>query len=86
MSDYKGRVSVNGGSVDRTVELITGRTYRVQPLNPQKLKHRDRMCVLLDLVPVSEQHPRDFMAKVRFLDNNRVGRVEPNDLVLVAEE
>lgn len=36
--------------------------------------------MILDFVPVSESHPRDFVAKVPFLDNNRIGRVELSDL------
>jgi hypothetical protein len=49
----------------------------------KKKKHRDRRCVVLGFVPVSEFHPRDIVAKVRFLDNNRIGRTELDELVSV---
>lgn len=77
----KGIVSSNG----RTVIIEVGRQYVVKPHNKQKLKHRDRECVLLDVVPVSEFHPRDLVAKVRFLDNNRIGRTELDDLAPLGE-
>ena len=67
-------------SVSRKMTLTIGNEYLVAPLNSRKKKHRDRVCVILDFVPVSESHPRDLVAKVRFRDNNRVGRVELEDL------
>jgi hypothetical protein len=74
-------VRVHHGSTERKTTLEIGGEYIVKPRNPQKEKHRDRPCVILDFVPVSEQHPRDVVAKVRFLDNNRMGRAELGDLV-----
>lgn len=65
---------------ERKVELVVGRTYRVEPLNSRKLKNRGRECLLLDFVPVSKQDP-SMVAKVRFLDNNRIGKIEYSDLV-----
>ena len=67
-------------SMGRKMTLRVGKEYLVEPLNNRKMKHRDRRCVILDFVPVSESHPRDLVAKVRFRDNNRVGRVELADL------
>lgn len=75
------KVRVLHGSTERKTTLKIGGEYIVKPLNPQKKKHRDRPCVILDFVPVSEQHPRDIVAKVRFLDNNRMGRAELSDLI-----
>lgn len=74
-------VSVTAGGRSRKVTLVAGEEYVVQPLNPQKLKHRGRRCLLLDFVPVSDSHPKDLVAKVRFVDNNRIGRAELADLV-----
>jgi len=65
----------------REVEMVVGRKYQVPPANPSKKKHRDRVCVLLDIIPISESHPMDLVAKVRFMDNNRIGRVDLSDLV-----
>jgi hypothetical protein len=59
-------------SVSRKMTLTIGNEYLVEPLNSR--------CVILDFVPVSESHPRELVAKVRFRDNNRVGRVELEDL------
>jgi len=74
-------VSCAYGAQNRRVVLKVGEEYVVQPLNGQKKKHRDRPCIILDFVPVSEAHPRDIVAKVRFLDNNRIGRADLGDLV-----
>jgi hypothetical protein len=71
------------GSKRRKMTIKVGKEYVIQPLNPLKKKHRDRRCVVLGFVPVSEFHPRDIVAKVRFLDNNRIGRTELDDLVSV---
>ena len=59
--------------------LHVGRRYVIRPRNPSKLRNRDRECLVLAFVPVSDTHP-DIVAKVRFLDNNRVGRAEPSEL------
>jgi hypothetical protein len=71
------------GSKQRRATIKVGREYVIQPLNTQKKKHRNRRCVVLGFVPVSEFHPRDIVARVRFLDNNRIGRTELDDLVSV---
>lgn len=69
------------GRTSRETTLDIGGEYIIQPLNPQKKKHRDRRCVILDFIPVSEFHPKDTVAKIRFMDNNRIGRAELSDLV-----
>ena len=71
------------GSKGKTT-LRVGKEYIIEPLNPLKKKHRNRRCIVLDFVPVSDSHPIDIVAKVRFLDNNRVGRAELADLVGVS--
>lgn len=70
----------------RDFTLKQGDRYVVKPRNPRKLKHRGRECIFLDSVAVSESHHRDFMAKVRFTDNNRIGRVEFRDLHPVSSQ
>jgi hypothetical protein len=64
-----------------TLTLEIGREYIIEPLNPKKLKNRGRHCLLLDFIPVSDSHPRDIQAKIRYLDNNRIGRAELGDLI-----
>jgi hypothetical protein len=78
-------VSESHGKTRREATLRVGEEYVVQPLNPNKKKHRGRHCVILDFVAVSEFHPKDIVAKVRFLDNNRVGRAELSDLEPISE-
>ena len=76
-------VRVSFGSKERKTTIKVGKEYVVQPMNILKKKHRNRRCVVLGFVPVSDSHPRDIVAKVRFLDNNRIGRTELDDLVSV---
>lgn len=63
---------------ERSVLLIPGQTYRVSPTNPKKLKHRDRTCTLLAVVPEEQK------AEVLFADTKRKGKVDAADLVLSA--
>ena len=77
------KVSASIGARNRIINVSEGHEYLVNPLNPAKLKHRGRRCIVLEVISVSENHPRDFVAKVKFLDNNRTGRVELGDLVPV---
>lgn len=62
-----------GRANTRTIEVKIGARYHVEPQNPLKLKHRDRYCVLLELL--------DDQVDVRFEDNGRRGRVDLSDLV-----
>ena len=72
---------VTGVQGQRDVEIETGKEYIVQPLNPQKLKNRGRHCLVLDFVPVSESQPDYIVAKVRYTDNNRIGKADLSDLI-----
>jgi len=74
------RISSAYGKLRREMTLSVGKTYIIKPLNVRKTKNRDRQCTILDFVPVSEYHPNDIVAKVRYLDNNRIGRAELEDL------
>jgi hypothetical protein len=76
-------VTVRLGSQQRNATIKVGKEYVIQPLKSLKKKHRNRRCVVLEFVRVSDSHPRDIVAKVRFLDNNRIGRAELGDLVSV---
>ena len=60
----------------RTIDPVIGSRYVIQPLNPQKKKHRGRVCVLEGLEP--EFLPD--MGLIRFEDTNRAGKVELADL------
>jgi hypothetical protein len=67
----------------RKSTIKVGKDYVIQPVNILKKKHRNRRCTVLGFVPVSDSHPRDIVAKVRFRDNNRTGRAELEDLVSI---
>lgn len=73
----------SGTEPQRQVEVKTGEKYIIQPNNPRKLKNRGRHCLVLDFVPISDSDPDGYMvAKVRFLDNNRIGKADLADLIL----
>lgn len=66
----------NGNYIVNGVELNLNNEYIIIPDNPQKLKHRNRKCILISI-------ENDFIprtAEVMFLDTKRVGMVELIDL------
>lgn len=65
----------------RQVIMEKDRRYTVKPQNPLKFKHRDRECILLNIIPRTEHDSVDRVAQVRFVDNQRVGHVDLGDLV-----
>lgn len=71
-------VTCGFGSRVRKVTAVVGAEYEVQPLNPRKKKHRGRRCVILGFARDDIGYPGK--AVVRFLDNNRRGRVDVADL------
>lgn len=73
------RIEVN--SKHRNVILEVGREYIIDQLNPKTQKNRGRRCVFLGVVTVD--NGKYQKAKVRYLDNNRVGRAEFTDLAYV---
>jgi hypothetical protein len=64
------------GQTLREVEFFAGKEYVVNPDNKQKLKNRGRK-VLLNAI---ESKDGVVMAKVKYLDTSRPGRVELDDL------
>lgn len=82
------------GGTTRSTPLALGETYRIAPLAPAKVTHRERCCVLVALFD-RNRHPTDppppgivdpgfDAALVRFLDTGALGRVDPADLVPAA--
>ena len=70
----------------RTVTVIIGKRYFVEPLNSQKRRNRGREVIVLDFLPVYPQTDKpDRIAEVRFVDNGHVGRVELDDLLPIVE-
>lgn len=70
----------------REVAPVVGSTYLLEPLNPQKKKHRGRRCILLRVA--GDRWGRT--AEVRFLDVEKgraaVGVVALPDLVAASPE
>ena len=65
-------VSAGYSKHKRTTTIKPGNTYVVRPLNPKKMKNRDRQCTVLGFI---ETEDGDTVAVVRYLDNNRQGRI-----------
>jgi murein DD-endopeptidase MepM/ murein hydrolase activator NlpD len=62
------------GDTQREVLLEVGREYVISPLNPEVQRYRGRRCELLAFVPRSDG--TETVAKVRYVDTNRVGRAK----------
>lgn len=76
MTTVSGTTSSRGG-LSREFCVTVGSRYRVEPLNPAKLKHRGRAGVVESLAG----EPFLNEATIRFDDNGRCGRVDVSDLV-----
>ena len=66
------------GGKRREVILEVGREYIVDPINPRAKRNRGRRCELLGFV--ESKDGKRTKAKVTYLDNRRVGRVELHNL------
>ena len=64
--------SYKNGSVVATVEIVPGKHYIIKPDNPSKKRNRGRVCIVERFMP-------DYV-KVRYVDNNRIGRALHQDL------
>ncbi|MED1645575.1 hypothetical protein P4U99_20740 [Brevibacillus agri] len=62
-----------------TVKLIPGNHYLVEPINPQKKKHRGRICTIIGFEQNDIRDPLKIL--VQFSDNNRHGKVSIDDLL-----
>lgn len=65
-----------------TLIVKIGETYIVKPLNPNKLKHRNRK---IQIVKFNSNERYGLRVNVKFLDNNRAGIVDIDDLEAVVE-
>ncbi|MGE7880171.1 hypothetical protein [Peribacillus muralis] len=72
-------ITGNNGELIRKIDLIPGNEYIVNPLNPNKLKNRDRKVILVELV----NDKKGIYGKVKYLDTFRHGKVEINDLDII---
>ncbi len=76
--------TVKNSEVDE-LEIRVGEVYRIEPPNPQCLRHRGRLCRVVGYqdLGIAPKVGRNA-AKVRFLDNKRPGLIDLTDLVRVA--
>ena len=68
---------------NRKVEVVVGLRYEIRPLNKLKnVKNQGRVCMVLGFRDYEScgQH-RSERARVRWIDNRRIGFVDPKDLV-----
>jgi len=54
------------------VELLSGKKYIIQPDNPRKMKHRNRICILIEV----DDNFMPTCANVKFEDTNRIGKID----------
>jgi hypothetical protein len=73
-------VETGFGSNHRRVILTIGKEYVGKSINPKKMRHRGRRVKLLNFVQLSKSHSIDTVAKVKFLDIGRIGRLDPCDV------
>lgn len=59
-------IEVNG------IKIVIGNTYIVKPVNPRKMKNRDRICTLIEL----EEHLIPSWGIVKFHDTKRNAKIE----------
>jgi len=82
--EIQTKTVVSGIAPDqRRVVLEIGKEYLVSPINRYNMENRGRRCILLEFVPYSPDKPEDILARVKFLDTNRNGRIELEDLIPV---
>lgn len=87
MDENTEKVMIAGGGYGHGylhAVIEVGKEYEILPLNPRRMKHRGRVCTFLGLVPISEFKPDEFVFKVRFKDNNRIGRLRSFDDLLLS--
>jgi predicted RNA-binding protein len=75
---HKSVLTITGDNrkLIRKIDLIPGNKYIVNPLNPNKLKNRDRKVILVKI----ENDKREIYGKVKYLDTSRPGKIEISDL------
>lgn len=75
------KIFVASGNNARRLWLEVGKEYIVKPHNLRKLKNRDREVRILEFVHADRQDPEsETVARVRFLDSNRIGQIPLGDL------
>ena len=80
-------VQAGFGFAARKVNIYKDHEYIITPLNPRKLKNRGRHVIMLEKVLYTPgQENADYVARIKYTDNNRLGRVDFGDLEPVNED
>lgn len=67
----------------RTMRIVVGGRYEIQPPNPQKKRNRGRICEVRRFYDVYSAY--SGQAGVVYVDNGKAGRVDLGNLVDMAE-
>lgn len=65
----------------KKVNIKIGAEYIVNPLNPRKLKHRNRVGIVRSFKEFGSN--RKLKVHLKFSDNNNFGWVDPGDLEIL---
>ena len=75
------------GADARRVRIVKGHEYIISPIDPKNIKNRDRHVIALGAALNKPGHENgDYGCRVRFNDNNGIGKVEFGALVPVNPE
>ena len=70
------------GEIIKCFDLVPNHRYIIEQLNPTAHKHRGKVVIFKQLEGTQE----NFGARVQFVDNNRLGKVKPSDLIPYSED
>lgn len=76
MDDKKFIVVGHGTRAVRGFYLVVGETYVIQPLNPKKLKNRNREIVVIEILNDED----DGLVLGTWIDNRRKAKIESSEL------
>ncbi|MEM7180782.1 MAG: hypothetical protein AAF518_07710 [Spirochaetota bacterium] len=61
----------------RKIFLYPGSTYAIRDIQTKPKKKKERKCQLLEIIPSNSTNQ---LAKIRYLDSNRVGKIRIENL------
>jgi hypothetical protein len=73
----KAVINRSSKEIEDKIIVTVGKEMIVKPLNKSKLKHRDRRVIINKIV---DEGWKGIRASVKFVDNNRIGKVDIIDL------
>lgn len=64
----------------REIEVVVGKTYLIEPMNPRAKVNRGRLCTVLEFIDSSGKDINADKAKVKFQDTGKTGKVDLSSL------